>query len=797
MLHKSLTLITFSVFFSILSLTPQYASATTAADGSPCTTAGQVVTVSDGNGGTTTLVCNQGVLYQGVMMHWYESCSFGLTPGCPGVATPVVPGSVVTVVAQAPATPNPVTGYCRPGKDAIVDMPWPGFGYRSQVRPLTNGFNNSTISFRIVVPPLSSTIPAAKYQLPKDALVSSGETFLRGEKSGFIHIAETPGSQTTMHITNISKIPCDLYHSAITAAGEGGTAPSLNFGLWDRPGYGTQASNFPLMFHPGEVLYVNVTHDTTGYGTIPIQPSYQSITNMRTCDGGGCDILFDFAIPQAGTYAPDVQPNGSQWPEDSKAPGWPIFSEAYNRAHPVGTCSIRYGVDNAGHATIGAIDQGQHTTTGDNILSSKCYLDSLLAEIARQKAAVGFTGGNTLGGTPIGTVPIASGGTTSTGLSFTFGGQTIRLTNEAAIGIIQSLAQNAGVSSGLTIQQGNAGTSATIGGQTFTGTSNADLAAKYLAYLVSQQTVSSGAINTIINNASNALSALTSNLAPGDYNPADQVTTLQTFLNRELQINLPITGFFGDQTLTSVKTLQTKYASQTYLKAGLSAPTGFVGPYTRELINSKLGLTANTTGTTPTVSTSQNFCTGSDQIISVPWPASGQVRPTTSGFLDQTLAFKITVPSTFTPPLNINHLGFIHIAEVEGPVAGEEVTISKNACDFQTGNYITSSLGASAGIEPGFNFTVNNPNSVQAHQANLNINAGDTLYVNVRNQISGHPTCRTPITNLGSIENGQACVGSEAPGTSVCASGYCSPKTSKCVPYICDVLFDFATPNRY
>ncbi|MDB5244303.1 MAG: hypothetical protein JWN18_173 [Parcubacteria group bacterium] len=81
---------------------------------------------------------------------------------------------------------------------------------------------------------------------------------------------------------------------------------------------------------------------------------------------------------------------------------------------------------------------------------------------------------------------------------------------------------------------------------------------------------------------------LTVNMWPGDYNPADQVQILQRFLNKELGTSLPLTGFFGPLTLAATKQLQSKYSTLTYQKAGYNAPTGFVGQYTRDLINSKL-----------------------------------------------------------------------------------------------------------------------------------------------------------------------------------------------------------------
>lgn len=174
--------------------------------------------------------------------------------------------------------------------------------------------------------------------------------------------------------------------------------------------------------------------------------------------------------------------------------------------------------------------------------------------------------------------------------------------------------------------------------------------------------------------------------------------------------------------------------------------------------------TGPTTITTVQVSTGtppvqfQNFCTGSDQIITVNWPASGQVRPGTSGFGNQRLAFKITVPFTFSPTLNINHVGFMRTAEVPGAAnTFREVTVSKNACDFQSGSYMWNDIGLGE-TGPSVSFSTNNPNGYQQTGSAFNINSGDTIYFNIRNSFNGSPSC-----------------GSSS----------------------CDILFDFATPNRY
>ncbi len=273
---------------------------------------------------------------------------------------------------------------------------------------------------------------------------------------------------------------------------------------------------------------------------------------------------------------------------------------------------------------------------------------------------------------------------TSTGLTFTFGNQTITLTNAAAIALIQQLAQNAGVSSGVTITTTTTGGGTTLNGCNLTSANTSDRAAEYLRCLQGQQ------------------------------------------------------------------------------------PTSWTTPVT----------TPGTTTGMPTIAGPvTSYCRpGADQIIDVPWPASGQVRPLTTSFRDQIIAFRITVPYANSPlntPIrnpfgstyNNTHVGFVHIAEIpNSAVLPRDVTVSKNPCDFQSGNYITNNIGAQDNA-PGFNYTVNNPTGWYAAGASFNIQSGDTVYVNVRNaswQDYG-PTLKCGIDSL------------------------------RCA----DILFDFATPNRY
>jgi hypothetical protein len=172
---------------------------------------------------------------------------------------------------------------------------------------------------------------------------------------------------------------------------------------------------------------------------------------------------------------------------------------------------------------------------------------------------------------------------------------------------------------------------------------------------------------------------------------------------------------------------------------------------------------AGSTNVTYTVySAPTSYCTGSDQLVDLPWPPSGQVRPGTNGFTNQVFSFRLTIPYTFSPSLNITHTGFIRFAEKPGtnPLL-RGITISTSACDFHaaSGGYLYDNLGLED-TEPGIYFTVNNPTG---NLASVNFQSGDVVYINIRNYNynNGSPTLN------------------------------CAPGTN------CDVLLDFATPNRY
>jgi peptidoglycan hydrolase-like protein with peptidoglycan-binding domain len=84
---------------------------------------------------------------------------------------------------------------------------------------------------------------------------------------------------------------------------------------------------------------------------------------------------------------------------------------------------------------------------------------------------------------------------------------------------------------------------------------------------------------------------LTSYLGIGKPNPTDQVIVLQNFLNGNLGIALPVTGFFGPLTFQAVKDFQTKYFAEIltpWVPYGLPTehtPTGYVYKTTQWMIN--------------------------------------------------------------------------------------------------------------------------------------------------------------------------------------------------------------------
>lgn len=76
---------------------------------------------------------------------------------------------------------------------------------------------------------------------------------------------------------------------------------------------------------------------------------------------------------------------------------------------------------------------------------------------------------------------------------------------------------------------------------------------------------------------------LSTYLRPGSR--GDQVRALQTFLNENLGLHIPATGYFGPLTFAAVKQFQTANAAQVLTPWGLTQPTGLVYKTTQRWIN--------------------------------------------------------------------------------------------------------------------------------------------------------------------------------------------------------------------
>ena len=71
----------------------------------------------------------------------------------------------------------------------------------------------------------------------------------------------------------------------------------------------------------------------------------------------------------------------------------------------------------------------------------------------------------------------------------------------------------------------------------------------------------------------------------GRINDVEQVKKLQTFLNKWMNANLPVTGFYGSLTLQAVNAFQEKYASEVLTPWNLTGPTGITYLTTLRWIN--------------------------------------------------------------------------------------------------------------------------------------------------------------------------------------------------------------------
>ena len=78
---------------------------------------------------------------------------------------------------------------------------------------------------------------------------------------------------------------------------------------------------------------------------------------------------------------------------------------------------------------------------------------------------------------------------------------------------------------------------------------------------------------------------LTKYMRFGKPNDPAQVKLLQTFLNSEMGAGIPISGFFGSQTVSAVKAFQVKYANIILAPWNVTDPTGYVYKTTEWKIN--------------------------------------------------------------------------------------------------------------------------------------------------------------------------------------------------------------------
>ena len=104
-----------------------------------------------------------------------------------------------------------------------------------------------------------------------------------------------------------------------------------------------------------------------------------------------------------------------------------------------------------------------------------------------------------------------------------------------------------------------------------------------------QGSVLGASTTTVEANTSSGSSActplLTAFMRPGAHNDLSQVKILQTFLNTNLSLSIPLTGYFGPITTLAVKVFQLKYSDDILVPAGLNSPTGFVLKLTQSKIN--------------------------------------------------------------------------------------------------------------------------------------------------------------------------------------------------------------------
>ena len=78
---------------------------------------------------------------------------------------------------------------------------------------------------------------------------------------------------------------------------------------------------------------------------------------------------------------------------------------------------------------------------------------------------------------------------------------------------------------------------------------------------------------------------LTTYMRIGRSNNSAEVKKLQIFLNAQLHLSIPVTGFFGPATEAAVKQFQAAHPDQVLTPWGLTAPTGYVFKTTQRWVN--------------------------------------------------------------------------------------------------------------------------------------------------------------------------------------------------------------------
>lgn len=143
-----------------------------------------------------------------------------------------------------------------------------------------------------------------------------------------------------------------------------------------------------------------------------------------------------------------------------------------------------------------------------------------------------------------------------------------------------------------------AGTGSVSGTATGTPTVTASSGRGYLSFIpvpikiITPSTGTTVTANTYISPIDakvRACPAATSNVRLGVKNNTEQVKLWQAFLNKELKLNIPLTGFYGPMTYAATKQFQLAHKNEILTPNGLMNPTGYIATSTRAVANKLLG----------------------------------------------------------------------------------------------------------------------------------------------------------------------------------------------------------------